>query len=180
MICVYTLLVMFVGKLKPLPFLRKLLGFVLMLASMGSSTATMPFTMKFCADKIGVSPGLASFSIPLGATVNMDGSCFYFPIFTVMAAKMYGIEITPDFFISLFIAIIAFSIGAPGVHGGVFICLTSILQSFGMPPEAAAFALGVEPLVSLFRMTVNVIGDIAATTALASREKLLDMKIYGN
>lgn len=92
---------------------------------------------------------------------------------------MYGIEITPDSFISLFIAIIAFSIGAPGVPGGVFICLTSILQSFGMPPEAAAFALGVEPLVSLFRMTVNVI-DIAATTALASREKLLDMKIYGN
>lgn len=162
MICVYTLLVMFVGKLKPLPFLRKLLGFVLMPASMGSSTATMPFTMKFCADKIGVSPGLASFSIPLGATVNMDGSCFYFPIFTVMAA------------------IIAFSIGAPGVPGGVFICLTSILQSFGMPPEAAAFALGIEPLVSLFRMTVNVIGDIAATTALASREKLLNMKIYGN
>ncbi len=134
--------------------------------------------MKFCSDKIGVSPGLASFSIPLGATVNMDGSCIYFPIFTVMAAKMYGIELTPDFFLSLFIAIIAFSIGAPGVPGGVFICLTSIVQSFGMPAEAAAFALGVEPLVSLFRMTINVIGDIAVTTAIASRENLLDTKIY--
>ncbi len=180
MIGVYTLLVIFFGKLKPLPFLRKLSGFALTPASMGSSTATMPFTMKFCSDKIGVSPGLASFSIPLGATVNMDGSCIYFPIFTVMAAKMYGIELTPDFFLSLFIAIIAFSIGAPGVPGGVFICLTSIVQSFGMPAEAAAFALGVEPLVSLFRMTINVIGDIAVTTAIASRENLLDTKIYNN
>ena len=109
MIGVYTLLVIFFGKLKPLPFLRKLSGFALTPASMGSSTATMPFTMKFCSDKIGVSPGLASFSIPLGATANMDGSCIYFSIFTVMAAKMYGIELTPDFFLSLFIAIIAFS-----------------------------------------------------------------------
>ena len=118
MIGVYTLLVMWFGKLPPLPFLRKLSGFALTPASMGSSAATMPFTMKFCSDKIGVSPGLASFSIPLGATVNMDGSCIYFQIFTVMAAKMYGVNTDMDFFISLFIAIIAFSIGAPGVPGG--------------------------------------------------------------
>ena len=95
-----------------------------------------------------------------------------------MAAKMYGVNTDMDFFISLFIAIIAFSIGAPGVPGGVFICLTTIIQSLGMPAEAAAFALGVESLVSLFRMTINVIGDIAVTTALASREKLIDRKIY--
>lgn len=178
MIGVYTLLVMFFGRLSPLPFLRKLSRFMLTPASMGSSTATMPFTMKFCSEKIGVSPGLASFSIPLGATINMDGSCIYFPIFTVMAAKMYGVNTDMDFFISLFIAIIAFSIGAPGVPGGAFICLTTIIQSLGMPAEAAAFALGVESLVSLFRMTINVIGDIAVTTAIASRENLIDAKIY--
>ncbi len=166
--------------------LGQLTGAVLMIAvycvmiSIVGKISPMPFTMKFCTDKMGAAQSLSSFSIPLGATVNMDGGCFYFAIFTIMAAKMYGIAITPSFLLSLFIAIIALSIGAPGVPGGAFVCLTSIMVSFGMPTEAAAFALGSESLVSIFRMTINIIGDIAATTALASNEKLLDSKVYNS
>ena len=178
MITVYSIMILVVGKISPAPFLRKIVSFLPVPASMGSSTATMPFTMKFCTDKMGAASSLSSFSIPLGATVNMDGGCFYFAIFTILAAKMYGAAITPNFLLSLFIAIIALSIGAPGVPGGAFVCLTLIMLSFGMPSEAAALALGSESLVSIFRMTINIIGDIAATTALASNEKLLDGKVY--
>ena len=178
MAIVYSTVLVILGKISPMPFLRKIIGFLPIPASMGSSTATMPFTMNFCTEKMGVAQNLSSFSIPLGATINMDGTCFYFSIFTIMIAKMYGLEINSSFLISLFIAILALSIGAPGVPGGVFVCLTSIIVSFGIPVEAAAFALGIEPLVSIFRMTVNIVGDIAVTTALAKNEKLLDEKIY--
>ena len=178
MICVYSVVMLLMGKITPVPFLKKIGGFVPVAISMGSSSAAMPFTMNFCTEKMGVSPRLSSFSIPLGATVNMDGGCFYFSIQAILLAKMYGVEMTPAFVWALFVTVVALSIGAPGVPGGFFVCLTSIIVSFGVPVEAAAIVLGIDPLTSMFRTTLNTIGDIAVTTALSKNEGMMDEAVY--
>ncbi|MBP5200976.1 MAG: dicarboxylate/amino acid:cation symporter [Schwartzia sp.] len=178
MICVYSVIMVLLGKISPVPFLKKIGSFVPVAISMGSSNAAMPFTMNFCTEKMGVSPQLSSFSIPLGATVNMDGGCFYFSIQAILLAKMYGVEMTPAFLWTLFVTVVALSIGAPGVPGGSFVCLTSIIVSFGLPVEAASIVLGIDPLTSMFRTSINTIGDIAATTALAKNENLMDEEVY--
>ena len=177
---VYSTVLVLMGKLSPVPFLKKIGSFIPVAISMGSSSAAMPFTMRFCTDRMGVSPKLSSFSIPLGATVNMDGGCFYFSIQAILLAKMYGLEMTPAFIGALFITVVALSIGAPGVPGGSFVCLTSIIVSFGVPVEAAAIVLGIDPLTSMFRTTINTIGDIAVTTALSKNENMMDETIYMN
>lgn len=180
MIGVYATVIVLMGKISPRPFLKKIGSFVPIAISMGSSSAAMPFTMKFCTEKMGVSPRLSSFSIPLGATVNMDGGCFYFSIQAILLAKMYGLEMTPAFIGALFVTVVALSIGAPGVPGGSFVCLTSIIVSFGLPTEASAIVLGIDPLTSMFRTTINTIGDIAATTALSKHENMMDEAVYMN
>ncbi len=180
MIGVYAIVIMLLGKISPRPFLKKIGSFVPIAISMGSSNAAMPFTMKFCTEKMGVSPRLSSFSIPLGATVNMDGGCFYFSIQAILLAKMYGLEMTPAFIGALFVTVVALSIGAPGVPGGSFVCLTSIIVSFGLPTEASAIVLGIDPLTSMFRTSINTIGDIAATTALSKHENMMDEAVYMN
>ncbi|MBQ3971924.1 MAG: dicarboxylate/amino acid:cation symporter [Selenomonadaceae bacterium] len=177
---VYSTVLVLMGKLSPVPFLKKIGSFIPVAISMGSSSAAMPFTMRFCTDRMGVSPKLSSFSIPLGATVNMDGGCFYFSIQAILLAKMYGLEMTPAFIGALFITVVALSIGAPGVPGGSFVCLTSIIVSFGLPVEASAIVLGIDPLTSMFRTTINTIGDIAVTTALSKNENMMDETIYMN
>ena len=175
---VYSVVMVLMGKISPVPFLKKIGSFVPVAISMGSSSAAMPFTMNFCTEKMGVSPRLSSFSIPLGATVNMDGGCFYFSIQAILLAKMYGVEMTPAFVWALFVTVVALSIGAPGVPGGSFVCLTSIIVSFGVPVEAAAIVLGIDPLTSMFRTTINTIGDIAVTTALSKNEGMMDEAVY--
>lgn len=180
MIGVYATVILLMGKISPRPFLKKIGSFVPIAISMGSSNAAMPFTMKFCTEKMGVSPRLSSFSIPLGATVNMDGGCFYFSIQAILLAKMYGLEMTPAFIGALFVTVVALSIGAPGVPGGSFVCLTSIIVSFGLPTEASAIVLGIDPLTSMFRTSINTIGDIAATTALSKHENMMDETVYMN
>ena len=178
MICVYSVVIVLMGKTTPVPFVKKIGGFVPIAISMGSSSAAMPFTMNFCTEKMGVSPRLSSFSIPLGATVNMDGGCFYFSIQAILLAKMCGIEMTPAFIWALFVTVVALSIGAPGVPGGSFVCLTSIIVSFGLPVEAASIVLGIDPLTSMFRTSINTIGDIAVTTALSKNEGMMDEEVY--
>ena len=175
---VYSIVMVLMGKISPMPFLKKIGSFIPVAISMGSSSAAMPFTMRFCTERMGVSPRLSSFSIPLGATVNMDGGCFYFSIQAILLAKMYGLEMTPAFIGALFVTVVALSIGAPGVPGGSFVCLTSIIVSFGLPVEASAIVLGIDPLTSMFRTSINTIGDIAVTTALSKNENMMDEAIY--
>ena len=178
MIGVYALLLLIIGRITPIPFLKKIPSFMLIPLSTSSSNATMPFTMKFCSEKMGISPKLSSFSIPVGATVNMDGGCFYLAIASIMLAKMYGVEMSFDVLFTIFVTVVALSIGAPGVPGGAFVCLASIVVALGLPVDATAIILGIDPICSMLRTTLNTVGDIAASTILAKTEHLIDEKIY--
>lgn len=178
MIFVYLAIIFLVGKINPLPFLKKIPQFIPIPLSTSSSNATMPFTMKFCTEKMGISPKLSSFSIPIGATVNMDGGCFYLSIASIMLARMYGVELNFEILTTIFVTVVALSIGAPGVPGGAFVCLASIVLALGLPTDATAIILGIDPICSMMRATLNSVGDIAVSTALAKNEKLFDEQIY--
>ncbi len=178
MLGVYALLMIALGKISPIPFFKKLPSFIAIPMSTTSSNVTMPFTMRFCTEKLGISPKLSSFSIPIGATVNMDGGCFYLTTAAIMMAKMYGIEITFDVLMTIFVTVFALSIGSPGVSGAAFVVLATTCVALGVPIEAATVVLGIDPICALMRTTENVIGDIAATTILACRENLIDKQTY--
>ena len=178
MLAVYSVIIRFVGGLSPFPFLRKIPSFIPIPMALISSNATMPFTMKFCTAKLGISSKLSSFSIPIGSTINMDGVCFYLSIGSIMMARLYGIELTEEALLTLLVTVIALSVGAPGVPGGVFVCFTSIIVSLGIPIEAASVLLAIESVCAMIRVTQNILGDIAMTSTLAGREKLLDETVY--
>ena len=180
MVGVYLLIIALIGKISPLPFLKKIPSFIPIPLSTSSSNATMPFTMKFCTEKLGISPKPSSFSIPIGATINMDGGCFYLSIASVMLAKMYGVELSGDVLFTIFVTVIALSIGAPGVPGGAFVCLASIVVAIGLPVDATAVILGIDPICSMLRTALNTVGDIAVTSTLARNENLMDTEIYLN
>ena len=91
---------------------------------------------------------------------------------------MYGVALTSDVLFTIFVTVIALSIGAPGVPGGAFVCLASIVTALGLPTEATAVILGIDPICSMLRTALNCTGDIAATSALARIENLMDEKIY--
>ncbi len=178
MMAVYSGIILVAGGISPLPFLRKIVSFIPIPMAIMSSNATMPFTMNFCTEKLGISPRLSSFSIPIGSTINMDGVCFYLSIGSIMLARLYGLELTGELLLALLATVIALSVGAPGVPGGVFVCFTSIITSFGIPLEAASVLLAIESVCAMIRVTHNILGDIAMTSALAALEKMLDEAVY--
>ena len=108
----------------------------------------------------------------------MDGICFSIVFQGLLLAKMYGIAITPKLMLTTFLTALLLSVGAPGVAGAAFICLTTIVVAIGLPAEAATFVLGIDSLLSMLRISNNVIGDTAVACAVAASEKQLDQTIY--
>ncbi len=175
---VYMLLIRLVGKISPLPFLKKIPALMAIPFATSSSAVTMPFTMNFCTNKLGISPKISSFAIPIGTTVNMNGGCIYGPLVAIMFLKMYGVDVNLNAVMVILAMTVSLSIGAPAVPNASVIGLLSITSVFGIPSNIAGilFCLGTvcERIVTCF----NVIGDVAATEALARTENLLDEKIY--
>ena len=178
MVMMYVLMIFAIGHITPVPFLRKIPSFVAVPLSTSSSNATMPFSLKFCEEKMGISPKLSSFSIPVGATVNMDGGCLYLATASIMLARMFGVEIDYNVLFTVFVTVVALSVGAPGVPGAALVCLASIVSALGLPAEATAVVLGIDPICSMLRTALNTVGDIAATTILAKNEKLINEEVY--
>ena len=115
MIVVYMLLIRFVGKISPLPFVKKILSLMPIPFATSSSAVTMPFTMKFCTDKLGIAPKISSFSIPIGVTVNMNGGCIYLPIAVIMFLKMYGVDVDLNAITIIIAMTVSLSIAGPAV-----------------------------------------------------------------
>ena len=178
MMAVYGVLVAVVGHLSPWIFLKKLIGFLPLPASMGSTNAAMPFSMELCVKRLGVQEQLAGFAIPLGASVKMDGNCAFLILQSIMLAKLYGIEISSGFLMTLALTSVALSFGSPGVTGGAVICLASVAVSVGIPIEAIGMVLSVDPLVSMLRTPLNSAGGIAAALLLARHENAVDESVY--
>ena len=177
---IYCLMILVLARLNPIPFIQKYAPTMLQVFSMASSNASLPLNMEACQKKLGVSSKVYSLSLPLGATMNMDGTCIYLGVFALALAQMYGVPVTGAAMMSVVMSIIVLSIGAPGVPGSGLICLSVLLSQLGVPVEAVGLVMGIDPLIGMLRTMSNCLGDVAVSTIVAKNENLLDMSIYQN
>ena len=174
----YMILIRFVGKISPLPFLKKVFAVCPIAFATSSSNAAMPAMMDLCTKKFGISQKLSSFCIPIAVPSNMSSSCLYQIPAVIMFLKMYGIDIDASTFLTLSILTLTLSLGIPPVPAAYVICIVTIAAHFGVPKEIAGLLFCIDTLCDRICASINVIGDVAATMALARTENLLDEKIY--
>ena len=146
--------------------------------STSSSGATMPVTIKTVEEKIGVKRRVSSFAVPLGATINMDGTAIMQGVATVFIAQFYGIILTPDQFLMVIVTATLASIGTAAVPGVGLVMLTMVLGQVGLPVEGIGLIIGVDRLLDMLRTAVNVTGDGTVATIVASSEGDLDKDIF--
>ncbi|MCR5789917.1 MAG: cation:dicarboxylase symporter family transporter [Lachnospiraceae bacterium] len=177
MMIIYCLLMLILARLNPIPFLKKYSSTMIQVFSLASSNAAIPLNLNACKG-LGIASKLYSLSIPLGATLNMDGGCIYMAVFAFALAKTYGVDISAASVTALVMSIIILSVGAPGIPGSGLICLSVLLIQLGVPAEAVGLVMGIDSLVGMFRCMNNCTGDVAVSTIVAKWEGLLDMDRY--
>ena len=175
---VYSVLLWVVTRRNPLDVLKRLREPMIMAFITRSSAATLPVSIKAAQEKLKVHGELASFSLPLGATINMDGVCVHLPMFAILAANLFGIELTLGSLIVMVITTVLASIGAGGVPGGSLMLLFIILENLGLTADQVAvivaLALGINPILDMFETMNNVTGDLVCTYAVAANQDLID------
>jgi len=175
---VYSVLLMIITRQNPLAFFQRIKEVMLMAFTTRSSAATLPVTLKTATEKLHIHSELAGFSLPLGATINMDGVCIHLPMFAVLAANLFGIELTAGRLVVLVITTVLASIGAGGVPGGSLMLMLIILEPLGLNSQQiaiiVALALGINPVLDMFETMNNVTGDVVCTYAVAHNEGLLE------
>lgn len=173
------LLKLFSG-LNPLIFLRDIHPAQVFAFSTASSTATIPVTLRAVTERIGVSQPVAAFTVPFGATINMDGTAIMQGVATVFLAHVYGIEPGLSGYLGVIVMAVLASIGTAGVPGVGTVMLTMVLTEVGLPIEGIALILGVDRLMDMARTVVNVTGDAVVTAIVARSEGALDLRTFAN
>lgn len=158
----YLLLAMVVAKKNPFKFLKAISDPQLLAFSTASSAAVMPLSMKTADEKLGVSSNISDFVIPVGATINMDGTALFQCVTTLFMAQAYGIELSITSILLITVTVVAASIGTPAIPGGGVIILASVLQSAGIPIDGLIIIIGIDRILGMFRTAVNVTGDLTA------------------
>lgn len=174
---VYPLLLWAVTRQNPINVLRRIKEPMIMAFITRSSAATLPVSIKTAEGELGIHNELASFSLPLGATINMDGVCVHLPMFAVLAANLFDVPLTLGTLVVLVMTTVLSSIGAGGVPGGSLMLLFIILESMGLGAEQVAvivaLALGINPILDMFETMNNVTGDLVCSYAVAGNESLI-------
>jgi len=176
----YSFLLTIFSNLNNKTFYTKLKSLIIFTFSTSSSNASIPFTLKTVNNDFGVDKSVSSFSIPLGATINMDGTAIMQGCATFFLASYYGINLEFGDFITIILTATMASIGTAGVPGAGIIMLSLILAEVGIPLEGIGLLLGVDRLLDMLRTSVNVCGDTCITCIVANNEKLIDLKKYNN
>lgn len=176
----YTLLLKLLSGLNPIIFLRKMWAVMVFGFSTASSNATLPVTMRTVEDGLGVDNKIASFSIPLGATINMDGTAIMQGVATVFISQVYNIDIGLSGYLLVIITATLASIGTAGVPAVGMITLAMVLQQVGLPVEGIALIIGVDRLLDMVRTVVNITGDAMVTTVVAKSEGLVNIDRYNS
>lgn len=159
-----------IAKISPLEFLRKVLPAQLVAFSTCSSGGTLPVSMT-CADDLGVDRRVSSFVLPLGATINMDGTALYQGVCALFIAQVYGIDLTSTQYMMIILSGTLASIGTAGVPGAGLIMLTLVLQTVGLPLDGLALVAGIDRILDMPRTTVNITGDIAVSAVVSKSEE---------
>ena len=174
----YSLILKIFTNLNIWTFFKKMKEVAIFAFSTSSSAATIPVTLKTVQDNLGVNKNVASFVIPVGATINMDGTAIMQGMATIFIAQMSGIDLTLIQYVQVVILAVVTSIGTAAVPSAGTITLVIILQQFGLPLEAIGIILAVDRILDMLRTSVNVTGDAAIACIVANSEGLLDKGIF--
>ena len=174
----YSMMVRFVANLNPIVFYRNFYPVMAYAFSTSSSNATLPVTLETVEHRLGVKNEVASFTIPLGATINMDGTAIMQGVATVFIAQAYNIDISMTGYLMVVLTATLASIGTAGVPGVGLITLALVLQQVGLPVEGIALIIGVDRLLDMMRTAVNVSGDAAVATIVAKSEGKFDDSVF--
>ncbi|MBO0905695.1 dicarboxylate/amino acid:cation symporter [Jiella sonneratiae] len=172
------ILLKLLSGLNPFTFMRKMRPAQIFAFSTASSNATIPVTLQCVTERIGVKNSVASFTIPFGATINMDGTAIMQGVATVFLANVYGIELGISGYLTVIAMAVLASIGTAGVPGVGLVMLTMVLNQVGLPIEGIALILGVDRLMDMIRTAVNITGDAVVSTIVAKMEGEFDQAVF--
>ena len=176
----YSFFLKFVGGLNPITFFKKIKNVALFAFSTSSSAATIPVTLRTVHHDLGVNQNVASFVVPVGATINMDGTAIMQGLATVFIAQISGIDLTLFQYAQVVLLAVATSIGTAAVPSAGTITLIIILQQFNLPLEAIGIILAVDRVLDMVRTSVNVTGDAVIACIVAKSENQLDEEIFNS
>lgn len=171
------LLKVFTG-LNPLKFIKNFFPVMAFAFSTATSNATIPLSIDTLAKKMGVSKKISSFTIPLGATINMDGTAIMQGVAVVFAAQAFGIDLTMVDYLTVIGTATLASIGTAGVPSVGLVTLTMVFNSVGLPVEAIGLIMGIDRILDMSRTAVNITGDAVCTTIVAHQNKALDKEVF--
>ena len=175
MAVVYSLTVKAIGGLSPLDFFKNMFPAMIFAFSSSSSVGTLPINME-CVEKMGVSKEVSSFVLPLGATINMDGTAIYQGVCAIFIASCYGIQLTLPQMLTIILTATLASIGTAGVPGAGMVMLAMVLTSVGLPVDGIALVAGVDRIFDMGRTVVNITGDASCCVVVHNLEKKKEMK----
>lgn len=173
------LLKLFTG-LNPIKFIKNFFPVMAFAFSTATSNATIPLSIDTLAKKMGVSKRISSFTIPLGATINMDGTAIMQGVAVVFAAQAFGINLDLTDYITVIGTATLASIGTAGIPSVGLVTLTMVFNSVGLPVEAIGMIMGIDRILDMTRTAVNITGDAVCTTIVAHQNKALDKNIFTN
>ena len=179
-LAVYPALLKTLTGLNPVIFLRKMRDAALFAFSTSSSNATLPVTMETVNKKLGVNNSISSFTVPLGATINMDGTAIMQGVATVFIAQVFGVDLSLSDYLMVILTATLASIGTAGVPGVGLIMLAMVLQQVGLPVEGIALIIGVDRLLDMTRTSVNITGDAMVSVVVAKSEGEFNEKVFND
>lgn len=175
---VYQLLLFVFTRLNPLKFLKKFAPVMMFAFTTATSNATIPMSIDTLSKKMGVSKKISSFTIPLGATVNMDGTSIMQGVAVIFIAQVYGINLTPAQLLTVVATATIASIGTAGVPSVGLVTLAMVLNSVGLPTEGIALIMGIDRILDMLRTAVNITGDAVCTTIVSYQNKSMDVDVF--
>ena len=173
------LLKLFTG-LSPIKFIKNFFPVMAFAFSTATSNATIPMSIDTLAKKMGVSKRISSFTIPLGATINMDGTAIMQGVAVVFAAQAFGLVLTPVDYVTVIGTATLASIGTAGVPSVGLVTLTMVFNSVGLPVEAIGLIMGIDRILDMARTAVNITGDAVCTTIVAHQNNAIDKEVFKN
>ncbi|MFK7976912.1 MAG: dicarboxylate/amino acid:cation symporter [Halioglobus sp.] len=177
---VYSFLLKGLTGLSPRLLLTKMRPVWAFAFSTASSGATLPITMRTVERRLGVNNSVAGFTVPLGATINMDGTAIMQGVATVFIAQVYGVDLTVTAFLTVILTATLASVGTAAVPGVGLVTLALVLEQAGLPVEGIALIIGVDRLLDMVRTAVNVTGDATVSLIVAQKEGQLDLEVYND
>lgn len=174
----FGVLILVFGRLSPLPFYRKMLETQLLAFSTSSSKATLSTAMRVAREKLGVSPGSTAFVLPLGASINMDGTAIYLGITALFFAQAFGIPLEAHHYVILVLTATLGSIGAAGIPSGSLFMMGMVFTSVGIPLHGIGIIAGIDRILDMMRTTVNITGDCVITLLVDKSEGTFDRRRY--